>query len=184
MRLARVESKTQGLPGPRRCSCPTNLSSDLGRRASPSEAPAQARGTDRSSACQAKERLLDVAITSAPLGGANRKKSRDPTWDCAQRPNLSTVGLSETVGSSMTRDRKTEAHADFFRNCFLFPRQRFEPFETVLRAPVRRALEPRMASLFPARRRLAWTERLVEFPHGDLLEIFVIDPILWSRHRQ
>src|SRR3977135_1774152 len=39
----------------------------------PSAAPAQELGTDRSFACQAKKGYLTSPITSAPLGGENRK---------------------------------------------------------------------------------------------------------------
>src|SRR5437899_11577923 len=68
----------------------------------PSEAPAQARGTDRSSDCQAKRGYLTSPITSAPLGGENRKSPGSNLGSCSSDSNLSTVVCPKLSTSSMT----------------------------------------------------------------------------------
>src|SRR6266705_2870996 len=68
----------------------------------PSAAPAQERGTDRSSACQAKRGYLTSPITSAPLGGENRKSPGSSLGLCSSDSNLSTVVCPKVSASSMT----------------------------------------------------------------------------------
>src|SRR5207247_10062121 len=79
-------------------------------------------------------------------GNPGRRESEEPRMQLGvvlERLEPEHGGLSETVDKLHDfQTRRTEGHADLREIAFLFPRQRFEPFETVLRALVREPERP------------------------------------------
>src|SRR5207249_9072222 len=175
--LPESKARRRGLPGPRRCSCPTNLSSDLGRRASAIGGTGAGAGNRSVIRLPSEEGLFDVADHVGALGRRESEESRIQFGIVLDRLEPEHGGLPETVDKFHDFETgRTEAHADLLEIAFLFPRQRFEPFETVLRALVREPERPHRFVISREKGGRRGTERLVEFPHRDLLEIFVIDP--------
>src|SRR6267378_1313002 len=142
----------------------------------PSAAPAQERGTDRSFACPAK-RLFDVAYHVGTPGGSESEESRIQLGVTLKRLEPEHRGLSETVDKFHDFETgRTEAHSYLLEIAFLVPRQRFEPFETVPCPLVRERECPHGLVISREQRSRRGTERLVEFPHRDLLQIVGIGP--------
>src|SRR5438552_2424922 len=175
--LPDTKARRRGLPGPRRCSCPTNSSRDLGRRASAIGGTGAGAGNRSVIRLPSEEGLVGVAYHVGTLGRGESEQSRIQLGIVLERLEPEHGGLSETVDEFHDFEaHRTEAHADLFEIAFLFPRQRFEPFETVLRAFVREPERPHGFVISREKGCRRRTERLVEFSHCDLLEIFVIDP--------
>src|SRR5437899_9756311 len=74
--LPESNARRRGLPGPRRCSCPTNLSSDLGRRASAIGGTGAGAGNRSVIRLPSEEGLFDVADHVGALGRRESEESR------------------------------------------------------------------------------------------------------------
>src|SRR5437867_11888439 len=116
-------ARRKGLPGPSRCCCPTNSSSDLGRRASASGGTGTGAGNRSVIRLPGEQELFDVAYHVGTPGRRESEESRIQLGVVLERLEPKHGGLPETVGKLHDFEtRRTEAHADLFEIPFLFPR--------------------------------------------------------------
>src|SRR5256885_16678704 len=96
--LPESKARRRGLPGERRCSWPTNSSSDLGRKASASGGTGAGAGNRSVIRLPSEEELFDVADHVGTLGRREPEESRIQLGVVLERLEPEHGGLSETVG--------------------------------------------------------------------------------------